>query len=459
MNPDLDALTLRLFSQNQFSIKLGLDNMRRALALAQHPQRAFPCVLIAGTNGKGTTASLLASLLHRDAAPIGLYTSPHLVHLHERFRLHNRPVSTPHLLPVLAAALAAFAGPPHLPPLLHDLGLRAARDLGWDLHPDAPTLTFFELTTLIALELFRQHRARLAVLEIGLGGRLDAVNAVDPALAAVTSISLDHQQYLGDTLALIAAEKAAIARPNIPLLVAPQHPDALAAIQQTAHRIGAPILHPKPLDPTSLPPWLRGPFADNAATAIALYHQVHALQLLPGTKPSPPEPDLQHLRWPARRDEQHLAGRPWCLDVAHNPDGIRSAAAFLRDRPRPIPAWGILGLMRDKDVHNVCRALASLPTRWIVTAANTPRALEPDALADALRDAGAQVHATAPNLHDALHLLPPDPHAEILALGSVYLLGELLAALHAPPAFFSLSGRLVPTDPGAYPAEGAHTQE
>lgn len=430
------AFTQRLFAQNQFTIKLGLDNMRAALQLARDPQHSFSCVTVAGTNGKGTTCSLLANLLQASGACVGLYSSPHLVDLRERFRVQGQIADAQSTLEIGAAALLRFGGDPPMPEALRCLGEASLRRLGWDTDSPAPTLTFFELTTLMALELFRQRGVQLAIMEVGLGGRLDATNALEPALTGVARIGLDHQQYLGDTLALIAAEKAAIARAGRPCVVAPQAPQAQASIQQVLQRIGAlPVEATTPEQ--ALPGWLQGDFGDNAALALGLWHQARRLGLVE-ISPVDVSQVLEQARWPGRRDLVTLAGRPWLLDVAHNPQGIESVLQFLALRGAPAPQVGLLGMMGDKDVDGVAQALARLPrVRWVVTCAQTPRAMPAQELSARLRAAGVQVLHEAQALPEALALLPPPPQ-EVLVCGSVYLLGELLEHLNAPEGFFGL---------------------
>ena len=199
-------------------ISLGLARVEKALAQRKHPERACPAVLVAGTNGKGSVANIMAAVLQASGLRVGLYTSPHLHRLTERFRINGK-----------ALAQREFAA-------------RVSALRPWLEAPSTPELTFFEACTILAFELFRDARCDVMVLEVGLGGRLDATNVVRPKVSVITSIALDHADRLGPTLAHIAREKAGIIKPRVPVVVGAREPAAQRVIAARARRLGAPVL-------------------------------------------------------------------------------------------------------------------------------------------------------------------------------------------------------------------------
>lgn len=446
------ALVARLFEQNQFSIKLGLDRMRRALDAAGEPDRSAPLVLIAGTNGKGTTSAVLSALLRSAGLRVGLYTSPHLLCVSERFRIDGAPASREDVFEVGLAVMAWFAGG-LTDPALQAQGEEHARHWGWGGSPARgdDALTFFELTTLMAALIFERAQVDVILFEVGLGGRLDATNAAEPCLSLIATIDLDHQHILGDTLGAIAAEKAGIMRHGVPALAVAQQPAAAEALAQHAASIQAPLAQlPAPgagatlsvgdaAIKVALPPWLQGVFASNAQ--LALHAHLKLVEL--GIVASPVAPGalgevLAAARWPGRRDSVRLGGHPWLFDVAHNPAGMGSLLSHLEARDSPPPALGILGVMRDKDLSGILDHLQTLPTTWIPVAADTPRALSADELHQALLDRGVTALAPPDNVRAALAIAQA-LGVETLVTGSVYLLGDVLEGLSAPAAFFHLS--------------------
>ncbi len=385
---DWQRFCQNLFSRNEHTIKLGLDRVHAALRRLGNPQSSLRVCTVAGTNGKGTTAALTSWWLSRAGVRTGLYTSPHLLDFTERFRVDGSPVSREQVMVAGRRVLAA-----------------------------GPDLTFFEVTTLIALLVFEAEGVEVAVLEVGLGGRLDAVNAVDPDLVGITSIALDHAAYLGDTLGEVAAEKAAVMRAGVPVVWAEQTEAALAVLRGHAERVGAVVVPPDAA--VGLPGWLAGAFAGNVGVARALARELGVEEL-----------GLDGFRWPGRRDDS-LPG--FLLDVAHNPAGAAGLAAHLAADP---PTVGVLGVSSDKDVAGMVAEFRSLPTQWILTVARSPRAMTLEQLRAA--SAGLDVVGCAPDIDAALVLAAAFP-GPVLVTGSVYLMGDFLQAVGAGPAFFSLS--------------------
>ncbi|PJF09699.1 folylpolyglutamate synthase/dihydrofolate synthase family protein [Pseudorhodobacter sp. MZDSW-24AT] len=400
-------------------IDLTLDRMHRLLDALGHPERALPPVIhIAGTNGKGSTQAMIRAGLEASGARVHAYTSPHLARFHERIRLAGALISEPALTALLDECVQANG-------------------------PEA--ITFFEITTAAALLAFARTPAEFTLLEVGLGGRLDATNVIErPALTIITPVSLDHQQYLGETLPEIAGEKAGIIKRGVPVIIGPQTPEGLAVIEARAERLGAPILafgqhwHVAEdrgrlifQDETGLLdlplPNLPGPHQiQNAGAAIA------ALRAL-GHGEAACEAAVTRADWPARM--QRLRHGPlvemapqvelW-LDGGHNPAGGEAIAATLARLPQR-PTHLICGMLNTKDVTGYMRPLAghaahlhavSIPGEKNTLAAETTR--------DAARAVGLPATA-AGSVGEALAAITAaEPAARVLICGSLYLAGAIL---------------------------------
>jgi dihydrofolate synthase/folylpolyglutamate synthase len=400
-----------LFGLEQFGIKLGLDNITRLLDALGHPERAFKSVHVAGTNGKGSVTAMVDAALRAAGHRSARYTSPHLIDLSERFVIDGTRID--------GAALSSAVGD------LRDVVDRLRRDGALDVQP-----TFFEVTTAVAFELFRRAGVEVAVCEVGLGGRLDATNVLQPEVTAITSIGLDHQQYLGTTLREIALEKAGIIKPGVPVVVGRMDPAARAAIVECATARGAEVagvdIALTARDYGEIRLALRGDHQiDNAAVAVRVLELAGARGL------SVPEAairqGLQEVVWPARLDLRHLPdGREALLDAAHNPDGATALAAFLTSKftmKSPL----VFGAMRDKDAANMLRALAPAVSNVIFTRASNARSADPEELA-------AMARRIAPDLAIAVHPVLRDALAaawqrapRIVVAGSIFLLGDVMS--------------------------------
>jgi dihydrofolate synthase/folylpolyglutamate synthase len=417
-----------LFSLEQFGIKFGLDNIRNILARLGHPEGTFRSVHIAGTNGKGSVTAMADTVLRSAGHRSARYTSPHLVSLTERFVIDGRAVDE--------AAMRAAA--------------RDVRDAIEALRADgtlqaAPT--FFEATTALAFELFRRAAVEVAVIEVGLGGRLDSTNVIEPIVTAITSIDFDHQQYLGSTLEAIALEKAGIIKPRVPVIVGDVGPEAMAAIERTAREKDAQIIRardgvtttttkhgPAPANVFTL----KTPVRDYGPLTLALRgdHQVAnaivAVRLLEclderGVRVSSTaiRDGLAHVAWPGRLDHRSLAGgRELILDAAHNPAGAAALASYLESLGGERPAL-VFGAMRDKDVHGMLSVMLPCVSRMIVTRASNSRSADPEALA-------ATARAIAPALAiDVIQTPAAAMHAawrsssRVVVAGSIFLLGDV----------------------------------
>jgi dihydrofolate synthase / folylpolyglutamate synthase len=379
-----------------------------------HPERAFRSVLVAGTNGKGSVVATVDAALiaagHRSAR----YTSPHLVDLSERFVIEGRPIGR---APLAAAAADLREAVNHL--------LSCGRLQG--------PPTFFEATTAIAFELFHRARVEVAVCEVGLGGRLDATNVLEPAVTAITTIGLDHQDYLGRSLAGIAREKAGIIKRGVPVVVGNLRPEALNVVEEVARSLNAPVAHAEGL--TALATYapvrlaLQGTHQiANAAVAVRLLDELDRQGVT--VSASAVRAGLEHVVWPGRLEVRRLPdGREMLLDAAHNADGAKALHDHLANAPpRPM----VFAAMRDKDVAAMIETLAPVVSAFIMTRASNARSSEPATLAELARRADPRLTvAVEPSASAAL------AHAwrlssEIVVAGSIFLLGDVMNELKRP---------------------------
>ncbi len=406
--PDWDALKERLFSQNQFAIKLGLDNMREALRLERLSRVSHRVVLIAGTNGKGTTASMLSSILTEHGLRVGLYTSPHLIDFNERFRIDGVPAVRELVRERASDILVRYADPPE--------------------ESGTPRLTYFELTTLIACSLFEWAEVDVAVYEVGLGGRLDATNAMEPNLSVITTLGFDHQRYLGDTIQQIAREKAGIMRQGIAVVCGRQEHDGAAdALTIAASSVGAELVDSEAG---------QGDFSVAVLEAISRRAPVQrghartasaAARLLLGEDLSDDAlaRGLDAARWPGRFETKSVTREGRALELfidgAHNMDGVRAFNAWLAPhRPEHI----LFGAMSDKPLSDMVSALREthdVPITGVLI--QNARAASAEQLTGALGPGGAIARLSA-----ALDALPSSV-SRVAVCGSLYLVGELYSEL------------------------------
>jgi dihydrofolate synthase/folylpolyglutamate synthase len=425
------------------SHKFDLAHMRVLLEALNHPERKFPGVLIAGTNGKGSTAATLASILRASGLRTGLYTSPHLVRINERIGINGSEISDDD-----------FA-------LLHDVvdctaeRLVEEGELPW--HP-----SFFETLTAIAFEYFAQNKVEIAVLEVGMGGRLDATNVIEPRVSVITDISLDHQKFLGNTVAEIAREKAGIIRPGGVVVTLPQQPQANDVIGSTILELGAQGVSAVPYVPPvspgsdeyltreSAPECLASRYPlqvmgkqISVETPLVGRHQLRNIALAIATAevlshqgfpitPETIERGIRETRWPGRFQVMPAQGTApeYIFDVAHNPAGawaLRSTlSACYEDRPLTF----VFGAMRDKAIGEIAEILFPLAARVIATRADNPRSATPDEI----REAATR---TATDIEDAMDVASALDRARALAgprgivviTGSIYIVGEAMRVL------------------------------
>ena len=414
-----------------FGIKLGLDTIAAILAELDLPHTKYPVIHLAGTNGKGSVAAMVSHALTVAGRRTGRYTSPHLVALEERFALNGRAVAASDLDRALHRVRGAVA-------TLMERG-------ALDVEP-----TYFEITTAAAFEIFCDQRVDIAVVEVGLGGRLDATNVVAPAVTAITSIDLDHEAHLGPTLAAIATEKAGIIKPGVPVIVGALKPEALRAVATIAAAKGAPLVPSDGAEidadsngtgqyrvtvrtnrgtygPVDL--GLRGRHQiGNAVIAALVLEQLPADLAIDRTAV---ETGLRDARWPGRLDLVAVGGRTVLVDGAHNPAGARALASYLSEaNPHGLPI--VFGVMADKRAREMLAELLPFARPLIVTRAPGARAADPQMLASMCPDAPAAI-VVEPSIERALATAWSANDA-IAVAGSLYLAGEVYRLLDVPIA-------------------------
>jgi dihydrofolate synthase/folylpolyglutamate synthase len=425
--------------------KFDLAHMRILLGALDNPERRFPGVLIAGTNGKGSTAATLASILRASGLRTALYTSPHLARINERIQIGGhqgfRQISDDD-----------FA-------LGHDLVDRIAErlvgegELPW--HP-----SFFEMLTAMAFEYFARRKVDIAVLEVGMGGRLDATNVIEPRVSVITDISLDHQKFLGNTVAEIAGEKAGIIRTGGVVVTLPQQPQANDVIGRTIMDLGARAVSAVPYVPPVSPasaeyavagqrkmvsrfplqvmgakilvetPLVGRHQLRNVALAIAAAQEL-GQQGFPVTAASI-ERGIRETHWPGRFQVLPAAGDApeYVFDVAHNPAGAWALRSTLSATCADRPLTFIFGAMRDKAIGEMAEILFPLADRVIATHADNPRS----ATANEIREAASRTSTLveeAENVAAAIEMArrPARPGAAVVITGSIYIVGEAMRLL------------------------------
>jgi dihydrofolate synthase/folylpolyglutamate synthase len=395
-----------LYELRWFGAKFGLENTFKLAALAGNPQDRLRFIHVAGTNGKGSTCAMLESIYRAAGLRVGLYTSPHLVAFGERIQVNRRPIAEADVVRLVQ----------QLQPWLHEFPA--------DHHP-----TFFEVVTVMALCYFAEQRCDLVIWETGLGGRLDATNIVTPLASVITNIQYDHQRWLGESLDRIAAEKAGIIKPGVPVITGAEEPEALAVIQETALAQGSPLTLVTPAHTQHAPlaeislPLLGWHQRMNAAVALA---SLQVLQPHFRVSDDAIRAGLATVRWPGRMQlVERAPGRRVLLDGAHNSGGATSLRAALEELfPGARPAF-ILGILADKDWDLMCEILAPLAGRIFCVPVSSERSAHPDDLCRACRrtNPAAELRACA-SPAEALRATAAEPFTVVA--GSLYLIGEAL---------------------------------
>ena len=425
-----------LYDLRWFGAKFGLANTFKLAELAGNPQNRLRFIHVAGTNGKGSTCAMLESIYRAAGLRVGLFTSPHLVSFGERIQINRRCVPEREIVRLVAEMRELIRhGWGSLGPELHSDSTpsdRAQPGLHTDDHP-----TFFEVVTVMALSYFAEQNCDLVIWETGLGGRLDATNIVTPLASLITNIQYDHQKWLGATLTSIATEKAGIIKPGIPAVTGAEEPEALRVITETARRQQARLIQVTaaeasrpPLDAIPLP--LAGRHQRmNAAVALAA---VRALSEQIPVSDQAVRLGLSQVRWAGRLQLiTRPSGRRILLDGAHNIGGVEMLAASLKESFPGVQPSLVLGILGDKDWPDMCRILAPLARRILLTPVHSERTAEPHGLAEACRHANPQAGVTEyPSLQSALDDAEND--AFVVIAGSLYLIGEAMELLDLPPA-------------------------
>ena len=414
-----------------FGARFGLETTQRMAAALGNPQERLRFIHVAGTNGKGSTCAMLESIYRAAGFRVGLFTSPHLVSFRERMQVNRALISEADV----ARLVGELMGQEELAnqPKAEGDSAEPTQSLIANHSPCSPT--FFEFVTVLALKYFAEQHCDVVIWETGLGGRLDATNIVTPLASVITNIAFDHQQWLGETLGQIAAEKAGIIKPGVPVLTAADAPEALAVIRATAQRNGSPLtfvtdeLNAEQRLGAPLP--LRGAHQRrNAALATAV---VRALQAQLPVSEAALRAGLAHVHWPGRLQVERIDGREFILDGAHNVDGVRALATALRSEFSDQPFALLLGVLADKDSELMCRELVPLASRVAAVRVSSNRSLAPAALAELCQRANPAAQVTAhDSVAEALAALAPEPH--VVIAGSLYLIGEALERLGLGPA-------------------------
>ncbi len=424
-----------------FGIRLGLDNVRAVLAALGNPQRGFPSVLVAGSNGKGSTSALLAAMASAAGYRTGLYTSPHLETVEERLRIDSRAISPARLGSLLAEAVEIAERETGTPP------------------------TYFEALTVAAFRWFAQERVDLAVVEVGMGGRLDATNTCEPLLSLVTSISLEHREHLGDTLAAIAGEKAGILRRGRPALAWVEEPEAARALREAAAGRGAGLRSAPErvtIEAIESRGWegqrvrLATPaHRDDLRVALLGEHQARNLGLAVLAAEALFDAGFGRLdaraiaagaaacRWPGRLEPVSLPdGRYVLLDAAHNPEGAGVLFDSLLQVDGPVDL--LFGVLADKDATAMLARLAPRIRHAVLTAPASPRARDPRELAALLEGhVSGTIEVEADAARALGRALALTERGTLAAGGSIVLVGEVRRALRErfgtppPPVYIS----------------------
>ena len=399
-----------LYGTQLFGIKLGLENVTKLMGTLGLPRAEQKFFHVAGTNGKGSVCAFLHSLLKAEGINAGLFTSPHLVHFRERIRDADREIAAAEIVRGVE--------------MLKKVSPGAAE------HP-----TFFELAFLLALDWYKKRQRDWVVLETGMGGRLDATNAITPEVSIITSIGLDHQQYLGGSIREIATEKAGIIKPGVPVVTLKQQPEAMQVIADTARRLEAPLT----IVTNPLRGYQIGLFGQhqlwNATLAVAAFKAA-------GFKPADAviRNGLLNVSWPARF--QRFEDERIIVDGAHNPPAAEVLARAWQQAFAGEKAAVVFGGVNDKDTKGVLRALQPIAAHWHFTHFESPRATAPEILQEQLSELfGGSVTSTChPTVESALASARKQGDRALVA-GSLYLAGEVLSLLRGEKEWFQRSAQ------------------
>ncbi len=410
----------KMFSLHRFGIILGLDTIDRMLKKLGDPQRSFNCIHIAGTNGKGSIASWLATTLRNAGRKVGLYTSPHLVKFNERIQINGRPIEDDRVISLYETVHEA------------NQGERQA--------------TFFEFATAMALYEFSHRKVDWAIIETGMGGRLDATNIILPKLSIITNISLEHQAYLGDTLEEIAAEKAGIIKPNVPVVTGVEQPGVIQVVEEASRKNNSPCYRKDKdfrIQPTSdrtfdydgincqikdLTIGLAGNHQlDNAALVLAACEQLRRLGV--DISDEAIQTSLLENHWPGRLEK--VMDRPHViLDGAHNLTAAQVLADYIEQKFCRTRTTLVVGILDDKPYEAMLNILVPVCSKVILTQPKINRALAPQTLLPIVLPLNDKVEII-PDVSGALQtaIAQSRPEDAVCVAGSLYVVGEAKEAL------------------------------
>ena len=421
--------TERLFLRRQFGIKPGLDNTRALLSALNNPERAFACIHVAGTNGKGSVCAMVASVLQRAGLKVGLYTSPHLVRFNERFRVDGKDVDDVQLQVLL------------------DIVETAAETVAQKTGADA---TFFECSTAIAFEHFRREGVHVAVIETGLGGRLDATNVVQPIATAITRVSLEHTVYLGDTLEAVAGEKCGIIKDGVPVVCGDNEDDVVTVVRRVAADRGAPLILARDAVSVAVGAVSADGQAVTVETADASYGKIklplngiyQVENLATAVVLAETAAGQLGLRLPEKIVKEGIAATRWSgrlmtlseapqvfLDGAHNPGAASALAASLRQLVQERPLGLVLGMCDDKSASEFLKPFRGLVRRlWCVPIPNE-RNMPVEQLEAAAKDCGFEAVRSDDVMQglECARSWATEEEGAVCVLGSLFLVGEVLA--------------------------------
>ncbi len=415
-----DQCLKTMFGLRRFGIKLGLDIITQILTGLGEPHKAYRTIHIAGTNGKGSVASMLAGILQTAGYSVGLYTSPHLIHFNERIRIDGRPVTDAEIVETYRAIRKVQEG---------------------DREP-----TFFEFTTAMALQLFKEHKVDWAVIETGMGGRLDATNVLNPEVSVITNISLEHKSYLGDTIAAITHEKAGIIKPDTPAVTGVQQAAAIEVVNARAKEANAPLYRMGPdFNCRRLPSgrfdyegldhqWkdlstnlLGRHQVDNASLALAAAELL--MQQGVAVEEAHIRTALSQVYWPGRLETVCEEPRI-ILDGAHNLKAAENLSRYLEETYPDKKIIVVAGILDDKPAEEMLAALLAVCHRAVITSPTINRAIPSDVLARTARkfvDTIDEVPTVDRAVARALQIVESDQ--VICIAGSLYVVGEAMQTL------------------------------
>jgi dihydrofolate synthase/folylpolyglutamate synthase len=387
-----------IFSREKFGIKLGLNNMLQMMDKLGNPHRKFKSIHVAGSNGKGSTASFIAKILQNAGYKVGIYTSPHLVNFNERIRINDKSIGELDVVEILES-----------------------------IKPHVEDQTYFEVVTSLAFAYFAREKVDFAIIEVGLGGRLDATNVILPKVSVITNISFDHMQHLGNTLDKIAFEKAGIIKPNVPVIVSCDI-ESLNVFEEVAKKNNSKLIKSENFEKSIS---LSGEFQyKNAGLAVNVINELNS-QKLTNISEELILKSLNDTFWPGR---MQYVKSDLMFDCAHNPHAARLLTNELLKLNKNV--WFIISIMADKDIENMCKEFAKVAKKVIITKAPLPRASEPSVIVDKMLNFSKDLDVEIiENISDALDYcnLKKEKDDLIVLTGSIFAVGEGFVSLGLKP--------------------------